>query len=279
MPSETVKTFLQGNGVELSNKSFRVFKGKGEKRYVEGLEEFSTNELDWIYSGFPTEAIPVSELIRVVKPGGYVIIWDKTRDYLFLHKVFSKVANIDVISIEKTRTGGTHVVLQKKLRAGNILIVTAHLDDFVVWASTLVKRVNARFLVISAITGSKEYMKEFNSVIRKLQLDCVEIDGLSLGLEATRLGHLSQEDLKLGILRELSKWTFVPDMIWTHNRAGEYGHQHHKDVCKAVHFLFKTNVFEFDRDHYYQPVPSKAYGAKLDLLRMFKSQTEGFLLR
>lgn len=76
---------------------------------------------------------------------------------------------------------------------------------------------------------------------------------------------LSQEEID-GWTNSIKQLNLSPDIVFTHNKMGEYGHNHHINLNKIVHELH-SNVWDFvypgDKNISPQPTKSKIIKIKL----------------
>jgi len=255
---------------------------------------FKDNSISWIYAGYllcDLEELEVikslKEWYRVLEPGGYLAVMlpdiryrnpikgqTNLKTWKKLHisnlKRFLQIEGFSIIQFNKLNNNRTIDIVMKKIQPIEALLVVAHPDDFILWASMLIKRLNWNWKVISITTGTSPD-EEFRKVLKKLKME-----GFSLGFKCERDKELNLEEVKVKLLDFVKEKKLNPQIVLTHNDAGEYGHQHHKNVNQIVRECF-ANTLCFDNKSIFMPFTKKEFENKLDLLKLFKSQREGFL--
>ncbi len=131
----------------------------------------------------------------------------------------------------------------------NVLIFTAHHDDEVLFTGGLIeylfnKNINIYLLVstnykdenINYDTDTK--YNNFLSIMEKYKINFTE-----LNLPNISLSNKKSYDYKttLNIIKNYFQNNKF-DIIFTHNKNGEYGHPQHKLINKYIKFLKKSNI-------------------------------------
>ena len=127
----------------------------------------------------------------------------------------------------------------------NALVAVAHPDDEIIFCGgTILTHPNWNWTIVT-FTGleNSERVCQYQNAMEHLILSGVNINkylSLSQIDSGNDLSKLESQKWKNAI-QELK---FSPDIIFTHNTEGEYGHTHHKSVNLIINDLF-DNVWEF----------------------------------
>lgn len=113
----------------------------------------------------------------------------------------------------------------------NNLMIVAHPDDEMFWGSS--ELLNKNYLVVCVTCGNdKIRVKEFKSVMKETNDKFIMLgypDKIMFKRSNWKYSYkYITRDLKM--IEDFKDW----NMIVTHNKKGEYGHQHHKMVSKIV---------------------------------------------
>ena len=135
-----------------------------------------------------------------------------------------------------------------RLSAGeepSALILTAHPDDETIFAGGLLLTYPRwNWQIICVTTPSEQRKQEFKNVVAAFQQEGVNIHNpLILDKYDQDQQLLSDGEYKdwLGSIRKLG---LNPDIVFTHNSVGEYGHPQHKALNKIAHSLYR-DVWNF----------------------------------
>ncbi|MBI2134579.1 PIG-L family deacetylase [Candidatus Woesearchaeota archaeon] len=115
-----------------------------------------------------------------------------------------------------------------------ILVIVAHPDDETIWmGNTLLKNRNKWNTTIISLCRKydEDRAPKFAKVCRIYNAKSFMSD-----LEDEKLDEIPLEE----VLKRLKAFSGKYDIIFTHNKNGEYGHIRHKDVHKAVNQMIES---------------------------------------
>lgn len=123
------------------------------------------------------------------------------------------------------------------------LILTAHPDDETTFAGGLMLTYPQWQWHLACVTMQSEFrQKEYEMAITVFR---------QKGVNIVRSHVLGKKDEYTFLLEVFKDWQFSikklglkPDIVFTHNVMGEYGHPHHMFINKIAHTLYK-NVWDF----------------------------------
>lgn len=109
------------------------------------------------------------------------------------------------------------------------LVITAHPDDEMLWFGGILLRHPHIHWSIACLTHGHNTPRgqDFAEVCRRLGAECRQF---ALPDERNSLLEESAVDRALTVLMEAGPWP----LVLTHNRRGEYGHPHHRQVSRMV---------------------------------------------
>ena len=116
---------------------------------------------------------------------------------------------------------------------GKMALITAHPDDEVLWAGGLIQ--HGDFTVICCSVPRHDPIRAYKF------FECCETLGVKSRLLPFSEGEPGKEFPHLIALGDLSEF----DGVLTHNKTGEYGHLHHKQVHSYVVENYKGPIFTF----------------------------------
>lgn len=127
----------------------------------------------------------------------------------------------------------------------NALVAVAHPDDEIVFCGGTILTHPNWYWTIVTFTGieNSERIYQYRNAMEHLILSGVNINKyLSLG-QIDSGNDLSELEFQKwqNAIQELN---LSPDIVFTHNTKGEYGHTHHKSANAIINNLFE-NVWEF----------------------------------
>lgn len=130
----------------------------------------------------------------------------------------------------------------------NVLLLVAHPDDETIFCGgTLLYYPKWNWTIIClTLAKDTERYKEFQNALeyfKKLGVNITSYDSLEQVDKLENGGVLTEQEEAVWI-NSVKNLALTPDLVITHNTAGEYGHPHHKSVSKISHNLF-NNVWEF----------------------------------
>jgi LmbE family N-acetylglucosaminyl deacetylase len=114
------------------------------------------------------------------------------------------------------------------------LVIVAHPDDETIWmGGTILDRQKEKWTIISLCRKEDPDREvKFNKVCRELKASCIISD-----IEDEKLNPIPVDEIADKIKSILPGTEY--DLIYTHGNNGEYGHQRHKEIHKAVKKLVK----------------------------------------
>lgn len=159
----------------------------------------------------------------------------------------------------------------------NALLIVAHPDDETIFCGgTMLYYPNWIWTVVCMTEkeGSDRY-NEFQKAMEAFKRFGVNINSyFTLGQEDINQGRkLTEEDILLW-KKAIQRKSFSPDITFTHNTRGEYGHSAHKLSSLAVSDLL-PNVWEFIYPKESQPYKNKINEVPLSK-EILKQKTEIF---
>jgi|TARA_B100001971_G_C18196218_1_gene541629 LmbE family N-acetylglucosaminyl deacetylase len=128
------------------------------------------------------------------------------------------------------------------MKSLNKLLIAAHPDDESLFAGSLLMTQN-NWKVICVTCGYDDIRKsEFKTAMKFANINNFEIWEYE---DITEWSNKIQEEIsnRLKVIIDEEKY----DMIITHNKIGEYGHQQHKLLHKIVKVLTKDNLYVFGK--------------------------------
>jgi LmbE family N-acetylglucosaminyl deacetylase len=136
--------------------------------------------------------------------------------------------------------------LRKKRQ--NALIITAHPDDESIFMGGTIaefKKWNWRILCVTDCDEKHNMRrrKELLSVCRIYKRHNNKIEPFMLGV-TKKNGRFSKAEIT-GKIRNFLRKTGSPDIVFTHNKMGEYGHKTHRLIHRAVLDIGFRRVYGF----------------------------------
>ncbi|HWY80281.1 MAG TPA: PIG-L family deacetylase [Candidatus Sulfotelmatobacter sp.] len=127
----------------------------------------------------------------------------------------------------------------------NSLLIVAHPDDETIFCGgTLLSYPNWNWSVVCLTmqmnTPRPEELRKAMELYKNSGVNITSFLSLQKTDEGQPLSETDIDDWK----NSIQKLSLSPDIVFTHNSMGEYGHEHHKGVNKIVHDLF-SNVWDF----------------------------------
>ncbi len=117
-----------------------------------------------------------------------------------------------------------------------ILVIVAHPDDETIWmGSTLLKNSNKWDTTILSLCrrDDSDRAPKFAKICK-----IYNARGFMSDLEDEKLNKIPLEES----IRRIKKFSGKYDIIFTHNKNGEYGHIRHKDVHNAVNKMLQDKL-------------------------------------
>jgi LmbE family N-acetylglucosaminyl deacetylase len=124
------------------------------------------------------------------------------------------------------------------------LVIVAHPDDEVIFfAGLILDRVASGFSVdVLSVTGRFFPSAMTSTRGAELRRACWKLGCRAMMFDvADTPGHLRMDQVRKRLKALKERYSY--DEVYTHGLWGEYGHQHHRDVCLAVHQVFADGVF------------------------------------
>ena len=190
---------------------------------------------------------------------------------------YNKYYNIDPLTYEELE--------EKGIKEHNKLIIVAHPDDETLWAGA--HMAEDGYFVVCVTNGNNETRsKEFNNILM-----ASEDKGVILNYPDKTFGERDDWDnvrekiiADLTMIIEGNDW----EVITTHNKDGEYGHQHHimvnefvTQICKdsgnegkLYYFGKYYKATEIDQAKDIPRVEDEYLAKKEDLLKLYESQAK-----
>ena len=131
----------------------------------------------------------------------------------------------------------------------NALLIVAHPDDETIFCGgTMLYYPKWKWQIVCMTEGNgnapREEFKKAMDLLKKSKVDVNSYEWLG----QRKLNNKANEEEKSILESEwkgaLEKHSFSPDIVFTHNEKGEYGHEDHKLLNKVIKDLF-PNVWEF----------------------------------
>ena len=117
-----------------------------------------------------------------------------------------------------------------------ILVIVAHPDDETIWmGNTLLKNSNKWNTTILSLCrrDDSDRAPKFAKICK-----IYNARGFMSDLEDEKLNKIPLDEA----MRRIKKFSGKYDIIFTHNKNGEYGHIRHKDVHKAVNRMLQDKL-------------------------------------
>ena len=117
-----------------------------------------------------------------------------------------------------------------------ILVIVAHPDDETIWmGNTLLKNSNKWDTTILSLCrrDDSDRAPKFAKICK-----IYNARGFMSDLEDEKLNKIPLDEA----MRRIKKFSGKYDIIFTHNKNGEYGHIRHKDVHKAVNRMLQDKL-------------------------------------
>ena len=191
---------------------------------------------------------------------------------------YNKYYNIDPLTDEELE--------EKGIKEYNKLIIVAHPDDETLWAGA--HMASDGYFVVCVTNGNNDTRsKEFNSILM-----ASEDKGVILNYPDKTFGERDDWDnVREKIIADLTRIIDSNDweVIATHNKDGEYGHQHHLMVNEFVTSICKDNKKEGELYYfgkYYKAVDleqekddlpkvdDESLAKKEEMLKLYESQAK-----
>ena len=119
------------------------------------------------------------------------------------------------------------------------LLIVAHPDDETIFCGgTLLSYPVWNWNIVCVTMQNPDRFKEFSDAMNKYKELGVNIDSYSTLNKPDYNQDLSPEDYEEW-KSSIKRLGFNPDIVFTHNQEGEYGHKHHIAVSKMVRELLQ----------------------------------------
>ena len=146
--------------------------------------------------------------------------------------------------------------MKKQKKRKKVLIVVAHPDDETIWmgGTILENRKKWDLKIISLCRGDdKDRAPKFKKVCKELGAKC-HISNL----EDQKLNALNPEEIIKKITEMIGKEQEY-SIIFTHGKNGEYGHQRHKEIHKAMEKILERKLVSAESVFFFSYFKSGEY--------------------
>ena len=153
----------------------------------------------------------------------------------------------------------------------NSLLIVAHPDDDTIFCGGTMLTYPDWYWTVVCMTEKKGSVRydEFHKAMEAYRGYGVNINSCHiLGQDDIEQGKRITEKDILPWRKVIQKQGFDPDIVFTHNRRGEYGHSAHKALSLAVNDLF-PNIWEF-----IYPLQDQPYKTKINEVALSKEILE-----
>ncbi len=130
------------------------------------------------------------------------------------------------------------------------LVIVAHPDDETIFCGgTILNYKDWNWTVICATFKEEDPRgKEFETAMAKFRENKVNIKGILVGIDERDFKFDKKNECKKKIAGKIIDLELHPDIVFTHNKLGEYNHEAHRLLYEIVHEIISEycpNVWEF----------------------------------